>query len=488
MRANSYSGVIMDPVHGSIQLFDHERKIIDHPLFQRLRFINQNDVLSLVFPGATHTRFAHSIGAMHVSQKIWDGILNQNVRYRQIKKIPTRAAEDALIYLNKCVRMAILMHDCGHGAFSHQLENTPGIQKILAEGRLFTVLWKDADFSKYYSKVPTEICHEHYSVRAAQKILTDVICEEDQICIEDVLSIMETTDTNVSARFNDACVKASIYFMGLRDWVDSKTNVVEPMLNLLRCFISCEFDADKGDYMLRDSMFSGGDYGHYNLDSILHNFSTSEEGHWFGLVLNRKGLGALEDFVLSRYQMYRQIYNHKTANGFELLIQMAIDEILESRETLEYVEQCLSSIDDFADLVDGYFWGEFRRYAKMNKNSACSAILNRRPMKFLLAIESVCNGKESPSTSSLINEKRKEQAEALGVPVEQIVYSTNNIRFSKINDKYITIKVRDVHPISGEVRLRKISDMSPFFSRFENIDVTHLYHCPWISSRSGNSQ
>jgi HD superfamily phosphohydrolase len=67
----NYQKLIMDPVHGGIPILAHEVAIIDHPLFQRLRFICQNDILSLVFPGATHSRFLHSIGAMHVGGRMF---------------------------------------------------------------------------------------------------------------------------------------------------------------------------------------------------------------------------------------------------------------------------------------------------------------------------------------------------------------------------------------------------------------------------------
>jgi HD superfamily phosphohydrolase len=443
-----------------------------------MRSIQQNDVLSLVFPGATHTRFAHSLGSLHVAQRIWDGVLNLNAQYRVAKKSPTRQEEESLIYLNKCVRMAILMHDSGHGAFSHQLENTPLIQKILCGGRLFKSLWSGVDYTKYYSVVPTEICHEHYSVRAAHRILSDVLREDDGIFLTDVLSIMETTEMNVSDYFKECCAAASVFFIGHREWKNTEEHtVVAQMLNLLRCFISCEFDADKGDYMLRDSLYSGGHYGNYNLDALTNNFSTAESEGWFGLVLNRKGVCALEEFVLSRYQMYRHIYNHKTSNGFELTLQMAISEVMDKPEVYKFVEGALSDIDQFVDLVDSYFWQEFRTYARKHPKSACDAIVNRRPLKFLTALEDV--------PAAIIDVKRDEFAKELGVPLKTIVTNTSHIRFSKINDGYTTIMVRDEHPITGKMSLRKISDLSPFFGKFSNVDLTQVFYCPWIDSRSG---
>lgn len=477
MRENYYENVVMDSVHGSIQLFDHEMNVIDHPYFQRLRFVSQNDVLSLVFPGATHARFSHSIGAMHVSQLIWDGIINQNQRYRVIKRNPTRQEEDALAYLNKCVRLAILLHDTGHAAFSHQFEDTPGIRAAQQSPGLFEALWRGIDVSALYPSVPESICHEHYSVRVAHAILSESLSEKDRIAIHDVLSIMETTETCVSVRFQESCLLASVFFTGHREWKDCGYDLVEKMLNLLRCFISCEFDADKGDYLLRDSHHTGVSYGKYDLSSMAGNFSTAEDDEWFGMVVNRKGLGALADFVMSRFNMYRQVYNHKTSNGFEMTLKMAIDEIIQQDSVRGIVLDALSDIDGYCNLVDGYFWNEFRLYAKKFPNSASAAIVKRKPMKFLVALED--------ASATEIDAKRSEMANALGVTLESIVCATSKIRFSKISEDYDTIRVRDVDTITEAVTLRKISEITDFYGHFSDVAVTHLYQCPWLTSRSG---
>lgn len=472
MHSNVYDNVIMDPVHGSIQIYDHEMSVINHELFQRLRFINQNDVLSLVFPGATHTRFAHSIGAMHLSQRIWDGIINQNARYRVIKRAPTRAEEEALTYLNQCVRLAILLHDCGHGAFSHQLENTPGVKNILSDDAIFARLWGGVDYSALYPTKPGQICHEHYSVRAAHKILSEVVMN-DEICINDVLSIMETTEMCVSERFRQSCILASVYFTGHRDWKQVGDQNIPPMIDFLRCFISCEFDADKGDYMLRDAMYAGVGYGNYDLDAMVNNLSTSDDENWFGLVVNRKGLGALEDFVHSRFQMYRQVYNHKTSNGFELSLQMAIDEVLQDEEVFDFVRESFGNIELYCDLVDSYFWEKFRNYARKNKESACTAILKRKPMKFLAVLEN--------QTEDQIAQVKERWATELKVSEKNIVCAKSKLRFSKINREYDVIRVRDKHPVNDTVQFKRISEITDFFSKFSDVEVSNIYLCPWLS-------
>ena len=164
--------LIMDPVHGGIPFFKHEKRVINHPLFQRLRHIKQNDMLFLVFPGATHSRFQHSIGTMHVAGKLMKNMIRVYLieSYHVRKKIVSKFQSEAISYIYFCLRLAALLHDTGHAPFSHAFESSPEIKKILNGKETFEKLWKGENWQKYYKKIPDIICHEHYSVRCAHKI------------------------------------------------------------------------------------------------------------------------------------------------------------------------------------------------------------------------------------------------------------------------------------------------------------------------------
>ena len=95
---------IRDPVYGFIQRFELEEKIIDSSVFQRLRGIKQLALANLVYPGALHTRFEHSLGVMHVAGKLSERLIDDDETKRLI-------------------RLAALLHDIGHGPFSHVSEN-----------------------------------------------------------------------------------------------------------------------------------------------------------------------------------------------------------------------------------------------------------------------------------------------------------------------------------------------------------------------------
>ena len=114
--------LIMDPIHGGIPLFEHELDAIDQPLFQRLRHIFQNDVSFLVFPGARHSRFEHSIGVAHVAGRYFQALIRRSLP-SNLSSIPQEPFASAVQYFNWCVRLAALLHDTGHSPFSHQFES-----------------------------------------------------------------------------------------------------------------------------------------------------------------------------------------------------------------------------------------------------------------------------------------------------------------------------------------------------------------------------
>lgn len=109
----AYDKLIMDPVHGGIPLYRHEIAVIDHPLFQRLRNICQNDILNLVFPGATHSRFLHSIGVLHVGGRMFRAMIDAYLRERNLSRRVdlTLSQLEAIDYLAKLIRLACLLHD-----------------------------------------------------------------------------------------------------------------------------------------------------------------------------------------------------------------------------------------------------------------------------------------------------------------------------------------------------------------------------------------
>ena len=141
---------VRDPVHGFIEYDDWEREVINHPAFQRLRRIRQLALADFVYPGATHTRFEHGLGTLHVATKMYDAIVAKQKHYLESQRGYDQAG---LERDRRVVRFAALLHDIGHSPFSHSSEN------------LFPFNEKD---NRQYQ-------HEDYSASIIRTILKDTI-------------------------------------------------------------------------------------------------------------------------------------------------------------------------------------------------------------------------------------------------------------------------------------------------------------------------
>lgn len=472
----AYDRLIMDPVHGGISLYGHEVQVIDHPLFQRLRFICQNDILSLVFPGATHSRFLHSIGTMHTGGRMFRTMVAAHLADRSqrgLKDIPVEYLP-ALDYVHKVTRLACLLHDCGHSSFSHQFTKAHSIRDLLSEPGRFRQLWQD-DNQKPLSpsarlEEPATLEHEHYSVRCAWQILQDIDLPHYGIDPVDVLGVMETANFEPSDLFRQYADSFWRFISGRAP--SEGMDTASLLKKLISLIVSGEIDADRADYMLRDGFHSSVTIGGFNLDHLLNNLRVGwdTETNWLGLAITAKGLGALEDFVYSRHQMYRKVYGHKTSIGFDWLLRRAIDEVLEDQDCRDYVDECLKDLREFRHLTDNYFWELFRRKSKQSEKSFSRRLIDRRKLNHLLTRENLEPGE--------LEQVREDLARHYKVEPEMIVSCTLRARFSKIQENFNDIKVLSREPLSKALALKQITDVSSFFSKFSDGNITHFYLHP----------
>lgn len=467
------SKMIMDSIHGAIRLYEHEVYVIDHPLFQRLRHVIQNDVLHLTFMGSTHTRFSHSIGALHVASSMFKQIIMNKVIFQEAicdQFQLSSKQNNAIAYLEKCLRLAVLLHDTGHGAFSHQTEKSQVVRAILGEKGCFEKLWEGKDISSIYPVTPTELHHEHYSIRSAYEILHDIEIEQAGIFAMDVLGIMETTAGITSEKFNSASeevwslfTKATTTKSG--DAIDKPRNV----LNVLRCILSGEFDADKADYLLRDSMHTGANLGKFDLDSLINSLGASwiPDDDALRMTINKKGIGALEDVIFCRFQMYSYVYNHKTTNGVELLLHLAVDEVLSDKSVEDEFRLFLTDIKQFAYLTDSFFWEKFRTIARKDDKSSSYALINRKKLANL--------GTFKDLDDHQIESMRQSISLETGIDPKEIYSSTHTARFSKINGDFRDIMIEVINPISKSKSYSQICEVSDFFAKFTDLKSTSFH-------------
>jgi HD superfamily phosphohydrolase len=261
--------ILRDPVHGLIA-FDGMaerviRSLLDTREVQRLRRVRQLGLASLVFPGAEHTRFSHAIGTAHVMQALQHRIDACSDELPADQKLDEEARADALA--------AALLHDLGHGPFSHLFEEV----------------------------LPHAKHHEQWT----QDILLDESTEVHQT--------LESISAGMSGRV--AGLLGGNYRLGY-----------------LSQSVSGTLDVDRADYLLRDSHMTGVRYGLYDLDWLLHALTFAcVEGRWVLAVQGRKGLPPVESFFLGRHFMYQQVYHHTATRAADALVRaifMRVSELI----------------------------------------------------------------------------------------------------------------------------------------------------------------
>ena len=249
---------IRDAIYGFITPNDTEMKIINTPVFQRLRRIRQLAMAYLVYPGANHTRFEHSLGVYHVARLIADKLLpgDDNDERRRL------------------VRLAALLHDIGHGPFSHTSEE------------LLNKFARNSGNPKDVNKI-----HELITAKLIEndKGLAPLLSPQDK---ENVIGLLQ--GTNVS-------------------------------LALMKHIVSGPLDADKMDYLLRDSHFCGVKYGVFDLDRVINTIDTYEDKHECDISIKYDGINSLEQFVLAKYYMITQVYFHKVRRVSDAMIVRGIE-------------------------------------------------------------------------------------------------------------------------------------------------------------------
>lgn len=236
--------VFRDPVHNYVHV-DHQviYDLINTNEFQRLRRIKQLGTSGYTFHGGEHSRFSHCLGAYEIARRITK-IFNEKYQANW-------DSHESLLTMT-----AALLHDLGHGAYSHTFE------------RLFDTNHEDI----------------------TRQIITSPETEIHQVLVQ------------VSPDFPEK--------------VASVINHTYPNKQVVQ-LISSQIDVDRMDYLLRDSFFTGASYGQFDLTRILRVICPVENG----IAFKRNGMHAVEDYVVSRYQMYMQVYFHPASRAMEVLLQ-----------------------------------------------------------------------------------------------------------------------------------------------------------------------
>jgi uncharacterized protein len=271
---------IFDPVHHFIELEPGEARLLDLAPMQRLRRLRQLGLAYLAFPSAEHSRFTHALGALAMGTRAYDSLIRN--------ADGGTAAERA--YERRLVRAALLLHDIGHGPFSHACEAVLGVRHELRTQEILALP----------------------PMRDGIEAL-----EVDPI---DVLALI-VGDPNSR-------------FPALRELVSGPN-----------------LDADRMDYLLRDAYFTGVTSGRYDADQLVASLRLFRREGTDVVGIDARGVRALESFVVARYMMFASVYFHHTTRMFERILQDALHELWPDPRRLDPVEEFLRW-DDFRVLND----------------------------------------------------------------------------------------------------------------------------------------
>ena len=329
---------VRDPIHGAIPISPDELSVLDHPLLQRLRHIKQLGFSDLSFPGATHNRYLHSVGAMHLAGRAFDAIFCGS-------EVDALVDQKRRAEMRRLVRIAALLHDVGHAPFSHASEFA-----MPAVGLLEIPAYQ-LQSDRYPSD--RQATHEDYTV----KIITDSSLTPSIELITGIpaLAVAGLVDPQLA-------VKAEWYRAGGIDW--------RPLLQQL---ISSELDVDRMDYLARDSHFAGVHYGIFDVGWLMGHLSHHLVNDSAFLALKARAIYAFDDFLIARYHMFLMVYFHHRSVGYEEMLKRYFMDGGDGY-SLPY------SVEEYAAFDDVHMTAHLRA----SDNEWARRIVERREYKLLL--------------------------------------------------------------------------------------------------------
>jgi HD superfamily phosphohydrolase len=369
---------IRDPVHGFITIDDEQARIINTAVFQRLRRIRQLACASLVYPGALHTRFEHSLGVCHVAALMADCLKLGD-------------------YEKKLVSLAALLHDVGHGPFSHISEYS---------------LQRFASAEQREKQTNTTEIHE------------DITCK--------IIEQNEHLFAILGQERADIIVKLI------------RTNYGYPINHQI---ISGPLDADKQDYLLRDSHFCGVRYGVFDIDQLHRTFIKGPDDL---LMITENGTNAVEQYVIAKYYMTTQIYMHRVRRITDQMLTRAIGLGIESDNIEELAD--LYQYDGSDKFVENYSTWDDSRFLntfgdEKYQGSLCRNLLTRLKNRILLkqVFEWNLSEIEHKELELSLQDLSDEQANRVEAEIADIVCRT--MQLNPVDKHYVILHRFDVRSV-----------------------------------------
>ncbi|QAR32150.1 HD domain-containing protein [Geovibrio thiophilus] len=278
---------IRDPIYQTIELPKKFLPIIDHKLFQRLRWINQLPLEQLVYPSAVHSRFEHSLGSMYLAMMAATSLIQFSkekleLAMREDSDFKGLSSQNANLNFILSAGACGLLHDIGHAPFSHTLEEAC---KYVAGSSSF-----------FYD-------HETTSLFVAQKIIQHSDSLKNEIFVKKTIKVLNKK-------------------------LEYSSGDISPVEQILRKLIDGKIDVDKGDYVIRDSYHCGTPYGVYDIERLWRHIALNDN---YELAPNHKSAIEAWSLLLCRYKMHQNVYKHHIRNITDALLIEIISDVIEKR-------------------------------------------------------------------------------------------------------------------------------------------------------------
>ncbi|MFT7517974.1 MAG: HD superfamily phosphohydrolase [Kiritimatiellia bacterium] len=271
---------VRDPIHGVIRLSDAERIVVEHPFVQRLRLIRATGFSVAAFPSATQTRFAHSLGVMHLAGHAFDSAYEGWDFSNAVARRRLRA----------CLRLAALCHDLGHSPFSHCTEFAmPPLEALCIDWFADSVL-RDRRST-----------HEDYTIAILENTSLSRVIDQASPCTARHVASLISLDVTLPDDF----------------FVDGGMD----HRRVLSQIVSSELDVDRLDYLGRDSYHTGARYGQVDVQWLLSHMRAHPSGDHMTLALDASAIYAFDDFLIARHHMFLMVYFHHKSVVYEEMLK-----------------------------------------------------------------------------------------------------------------------------------------------------------------------